>query len=167
MIWFLAAVLAFVILLITYLLLAPLVLEMDSRNSLYRVRFHKLILIDFIPDEFILRIKFLFWTKSIPLVSSGSKTKEKNRKAVPGKRKARINLSKTFSVLRSFGIVRFEMSVDTGSPELNGILYPIMFGLGALLKKEIRINFIDENYIILEIRNNLARMIRAYYFNKS
>lgn len=57
------------------------------------------------------------------------------------------------------------MSIDTGNMPLNGIMYPGFFWLSRLTGKTFEINFSDKNELILEIENNLAGLVKAFFFH--
>ena len=73
-----------------------------------------------------------------------------------------VKLSKDNKV-SSFKVIKLNCAIDTGSNELNGMLFPLFYWVSVKSGKNIMINFNDENKLELKIENNLARMILAYF----
>jgi hypothetical protein len=148
-----------------YLLLAPFYIEVNSLNNLYRIRFHRLMSLSIKNNNNVIEfeMKLFFWTRKINF--SEAKTSEykesKPKDNYPTKKNV-LDWSKMKNVLKSFKLNSFDISVDTGNMQLNGILYPLVYFISIHYKKQIAINFSGQNYMILEIENNLARIICAY-----
>jgi hypothetical protein len=136
---------------------------MDSSKGFYGIRFHRLASseIQFSDNSFFLILHIAGWEKRFDLLKQASLQSKKLNKKVIKKRRA-LSFNKIISVIRSFKIEKFVFSVDTGNMPVNGILFPLFFWLGESSKKQISINFYDENVLKLRVENNLARMIRAY-----
>lgn len=154
-----------------YLLFAPFYLEIDSIKGFFRVRFHRLASVDLSIKDFslILDIRVIAWRKEIDLLKAKKTSKEKaaKRKKTDKKKEKKtswmkVTPKKIISVLKSFKINKCDILIDSGNVQLNGILYPVFFMASFYSKKNIRINFVNENVIIFEIENSLARMSRAY-----
>lgn len=154
-----------------YVFFAPFYLEIDSTEGVFRVRFHTIASVDLkiVDYSLILHIKVIGWTKEIDLLkvkrtSKDKKTKEKKvgKKKEQKKSLMKVTPKKIIAVLKSFKINKCEVFIDTGDVQLNGILYPIFYMAGYYSKKNIHINFINENVVRLEIENSVARMSRAY-----
>ena len=146
-----------------YLLFAPFFVEIDSVKRLFRIKFHRLASARLIFDEssILLELKTAGWQKKIDLLE----IKEKNKKAVvknEKKKQTKISFQKFLAVLKSFRIRKFFLTLDTGDMQMNGILYPLFVLTSISSGKNITINFLDENKLILQIENNLARIIWAY-----
>ncbi len=159
---FLAVLLIILFLCINYLFFAPFYIEIDSRSGIYRFRFHKLVSVYFFVDKnpSLLLIKILAWKKEIDL-SKISGTKNDNNKKQP-KQKSVFQVKKLWSVLKSFSIKECYITVDSGNMALNGILYPIIYLLSVKTRKNITINFTGNTIVNIRIKNNLARITRAY-----
>ena len=65
-------------------------------------------------------------------------------------------------ILKSFRIRKFLISVDTDNMQVNGIMYPICLLAQNISGRQIGINFVGENIIILKIENNIARIVWAF-----
>ena len=110
-------------------------------------------------------LKILSWTKNYLLLDK----KQNGCKKVMSKkdkRKTSIVTKHVFknvlSVFNSFTITQCQVSIDTGNMPLNGLLYPLFWFASRYVKHPVQINFKNENYICLQIKNNLARITWAY-----
>ncbi|MFZ4613357.1 MAG: hypothetical protein ACOYNH_06710 [Bacteroidia bacterium] len=160
---FLEVLIVFILISFFYLLFAPFYLEIESEINLYRFRFHRVasakILIE--NSTLILQIKIAGWNRNIDLLAS----KIKKEKVAPVKRKSnttKIKFRKLMAIIKSFKVNKCCISIDTGNMQLNGILYPLFFWINNFTGKEIRINFIGDNSVSLEVENNFARIFWAY-----
>ena len=162
MIW----LLVFLLILVSiscYLLFAPFYLEINSRIGLCRIRFHRLAMAGFYLQEssLILELKIAGWRKQIDLLAERPSHKE-NLKIKYKKERKTISLKKIKAILKSFKVNKLYLNFCFDNMPLNGILYPAFLWLSRRTGKHFEINFWNENEFILEIENNLFRMIRAY-----
>lgn len=165
MIWII--ILLLVLTALCYFLLAPFFLELDSRRSLCRFRFHRLASarLYISEDTLMLDLKITWWVKTIDLFAPRKKPKKKVTEKKKKKERKMMPLKKIMAVIRSFRVNKCIVNMDTGNIPLNGILYPAFLWLGHKTGKEITINFRDKNEIIFETENNIARMLWAYIHN--
>jgi len=173
MIWLLL-ILIILITVLTYSLFAPFYLEIDSTKGLFRLRFHHLIsariLLEY--SSLILEIKSPIWNKRIDLLAQNeSKKKTISEDKIPEKKKSKsrkkaykISFKKLKAMLRTFKINIFYVNLDFGDVFLNAKLFPIFLGLRLYTRKNLKVNFIGENEIKIEIENNMARIIWAFIF---
>lgn len=148
-----------------YLFFAPFYIEVSSIEGYFRVRFHTIAKVSFRIIDYspMLEIRIAGWTKQIELLKTKDKAKEKSAaKRKKKKKRSNIRWQKIIGVLRSFKITTCDIIIDTGNMQLNGILYPVFYLMSFYTKKNIGINFINENIIVLEIENSIARMSWAY-----
>jgi hypothetical protein len=147
-----------------YLFFAPLFLEINNLTGLYRLRLHYFGSLNFIlkNESIIIEVKILCWKKYVDLLEVNFFTSKKTCKSLR-KKSANISFKKIKAIFKSFKINEFEMSICFADMPINGILYPVFYLLGFYFKKKIAINFIEENKIIIEVENNLARMSWAYF----
>lgn len=165
MIWF-SAFLCSVLLILVYLLFAPFYIEINSLNNLYRLRFHRLISLALKSNTegFAVEMRLIFWKKDIPLAERGRKQdKAPEPVSGSGSKMRTIDWNRLRNVLKSFNLNTCDISLDTGNMPLNGILYPIVYTISTYYQKQISINFAGHNHVVLEVENNLARIIYAYY----
>ena len=149
-----------------YLLFAPFFIEINTVAGLYRVRFHRLANARLISDErsLIVKLNIAGWHKTIDLLAQRKQNgMPQRKKKVKAKSKLpRISFRKMKAIFKSFKINKFRIDMDTGNMPLNGVLYTCFTWLRVYSGKDISINFIDDNEMILEIENNCARVIWAY-----
>lgn len=167
MIWFISFLL-FCVLVFCYLLFAPFYLEIDSTNGLFRMRFHQLVVAEIKTRQssLIMELRVAWWKKQFDLLTERvQKEKTVEIKKEKKKKRRKISFSKIKAVIKTFKINKCTVHIDTGCMQTNGILFPVFFWIGKWSRKDININFINENKIILQIENNLARMVRAFIFS--
>lgn len=163
MIWL--ALLIVVLSFLCYLLVAPFYLEINSDDGLCRIRFHRLASarLQVRNSSLIIDLKIAGWKKQIDLLAARKKKKKSAQKKIEGKKKkAGISFKKIWAVVRTFRINKCDLSFDFGDMPLNGILYPLFKWLSILTGKNISVNFWNENKIIVEVENNIARIIWAF-----
>lgn len=155
------------LLLVIYLLTAPVWLEIDTEKEVYRAGFHWLLSISVSVrggtlqmDMRFLRIKRKVVVDPSPReTEQPAKTKRRARKR---RRPDGLPVRKIIAVLRSFRIRELTLQLDTGDQPVNGLLYPLAAWLRHRTGHDIRIGFNGESRLVLRIRNNLARMLWAY-----
>lgn len=119
-----------------------------------------------------IRLKTLFLTHTWTPGSKPAGRRHKKKKAsatrqkkasAPGARKKNARWpQKILRVLKSFTIVRLEISLDTFDPVVNAQLYPLNF-FPYPDRKWIHINFLEENYLLLHTRNTAWRLLKAWF----
>jgi hypothetical protein len=149
----------FLLILLGYFLFAPFYFEVNSITGLCKMGFNGLNARIYFKENL-----FVF---DITIVGFHIKMDSKKRQVNAGKNKVRklkrkIPYRKILAVLKSFKVAKFYLSIDTGCNQANGILYPIFRWLSMRIGEDMRINFVNENEIILNIENNVVRAIRAY-----
>jgi hypothetical protein len=82
-------------------------------------------------------------------------------------RKRKLNTRFLFKILQTFKLIHLNIKIDTGNYQLNGILYPLIFLMSFILKKNISINFNGTNVIHFIGKNNLARLSWAIISSKT
>jgi hypothetical protein len=161
MIWMAATGLLLVLL--SYFLFAPFYLEIDSDRGLVQIRFHhlcdaRLLVLD---GSLIVDFRIVRWTRRIDLLAS----KATDKRVIPIKKSgSKISWEGAKAILRSFKVNRFNLNLDCGDVELNGLLFPLFFWLSRITGTQLRIDFMGVTNINLQIENNAARIIRAFIF---
>jgi hypothetical protein len=161
MIWLLS-ITGIILMLFCTLLFIPFYLEMDSRIGLCRFRFLRLASATFYLDDdsIFLNMKIAWWYKKFDLLQPGRRRKNISEKSKKESGRKRIPLKKMTAIFRSFKVNKFQLTIDTGSMQLNGILYPLFSCIST--NKPVTINFNNENSFVFEIENNIARMVWAF-----
>jgi len=159
MIW-LYFLLLIIVAVLAYVLLAPIYIEVDSERNLCRVRVHQLMSMQlFVKESLFMELRITWWHRWFDLLAA------RNRKTKPKKnveRKAVIPYHKILAVLRTFKIRKCEVNIDSGDNYVNGIFFPWVRLLGWYSHRNITVNFLGENRLILEIENNAARILWAF-----
>ncbi|MGB3075232.1 MAG: hypothetical protein WBB36_07915 [Chitinophagales bacterium] len=165
MIWLIAIFLIF--LLFGYLLLAPFVLDIDSRKDLCIVRFHRLasgrLLVS--DGSLQLEISIAGWKKQIDLLLERKPKIKKASKKKSQRKQSRFSFKKILSITRSFKVNKCRFSFDSGNMQLNGYLFPGFYWLSRKTGKSFSINFLGDTELVLQIENNFARIAWAYFHN--
>ncbi len=148
---------------ICFLLLTPLVVEVDSVRRKYGIYYRGIAAIDLRWDEGLyLQLWVLGWRKTIdPFGMRDQKPHEKKPQKPKRKRVAFSRIRRKLGhVLRSFTVKRFYVNVDTGDYPLNGLLYPLA---GALSneRRTFHINFNGDVVVRIRIENRLGKILYA------
>jgi len=151
---------------ILYLLFAPFILYINSDEGVYRIRFHKLASVSYVAHNGKpgLEIRIAGWRKRVSHVSFMAKKSEPQKK-VQKPSKPRMTFNRVLAVIKTFRISRFYVSIDTGNAQANGVLYPTLYAWGQYAHRHAEINFLNRNTVILEIKNTMARVIKAFLFS--
>ncbi|MBS1530593.1 MAG: hypothetical protein JSU01_09820 [Bacteroidetes bacterium] len=167
MIWFFW-VLSPVLIALAYLFAAPIYVEINTAVDLFRVRFHRLVSAALLitGDGILIDLKVAWWEKRFDLLAPGKKGRPKKTKPVEKTaRRRRISFRTTWAVLKTFKVKSFYLTADTGNPAFNGAIYPAFYAIRTLTGQNISINFGGRNELVLEIKNNLARITRAFIYS--
>jgi hypothetical protein len=153
------------LLILGYLLFAPIYIEINSIEELYRIRFHKLFQASLHFEENFPSVQFKIarWRKRISL--AGREMEQEKPKKTGKEEKHRFSFKKAIAIINSFKVNRFYLTLCFDNMALNGILYPAFRLVSIKTGKNIEINFLSKNEIILKIENNLYRVLRAYIIN--
>lgn len=158
MIWLLPLAL---ILIVCGLLLTPMILAIDTRIPEIRFLWKGIgnAAINYKDERWLLRFRILFYSKEIQLrsIKRGKKKQEKRKRKKTNPRKI---FGKILAVVKTFSVPVWRISIDTGNYVYNAWLYPLNYFIGA---EHCHINFHEENYLVFELRNNLARMLYAWF----
>lgn len=151
--------------LVAYFFFAPFFIEVDSTRSIYRFRFHRLLSLDLkVQEDVRMRMSLLGWKTDFKpaLYKTGKKPQDKKEGV---KRDFQLNVvgRKLLNVLKSFRLTKCHIRITMEDMQLNGILYPMAAWLSWYSKKDIQISFTGSNVVIVEIKNNLARMSWAWF----
>jgi hypothetical protein len=164
MIWLLILLLL-IIVIFSYLLFAPFYLEINSISDFYGIRFHRMAYAKLIITDNLFKIDLCIagWRKQIDLLAKPAKGEQKEKQILSERKNKpfKISFGKIKAIMKSFKINKCHLNIDTGNVQLNGILYPGFYWLGKHTNNPIGINFFNETEIILEVENNLARVLKA------
>ncbi len=163
MIWII--IILFILLIIGWILVSPLELKIDSRIPEIIIRWRSIgrasVIYD--NDEWWLNIHVLFFNKSwslMQMIFADKKYKKKIKKIQGQRKKGRSKwIGKFFKIIGTFRISQLKIAIGSSDNTINAKLYPLNFL--PLTRQYIRLNFIDENYLLLTIKNRPFRIIYA------
>jgi hypothetical protein len=158
-----------------FLLLTPLVLELDSVRGICRVYYQGIASCDiFLQDgRFMLRIWVLGWRKTIdPFLTKKKQTTSKKTEPKPKTPRKRIKIKwvkwgmkKAIAVLRTFEVKDIYLNVDTDDFFIDALLYPVAFWLTRGSRwlsngnRSFQINFNGDVEIRLRIENRIGKIL--------
>ena len=157
-----AIIIIFPLLVLGWLLLAPLQLQIDTRIPQISFRWISVgkAKIAYEQGKWWLRISVFFFAKQWELEDVIFKRRKKVKKNKP---KAKTSHSKWFrkllNLIKTFRVTKWRIAIDTGDDVRNAWLYALNFYPGV--SRHFCVNFFDENYLLLEIRNAPWKMVYA------
>ena len=163
MIWI---ILPFVIIsLLVWILVSPLELKIDTRIPEVIIQWKSIgsASVVYEKDEWWLNIHILFFNKNWSLMQMifADKKNTKKVKKIQSQRKKSSGkwIGRFLKIIRTFRIRKLKMAISSSDNTINAKLYPLNFL--PLTRQHIYINFIDENYLLLAIKNQPFRIIYA------
>lgn len=162
-------ILAFIIFLLLWILIAPFVIRINTITQTYFVQFWGLVKADIVPTDDFLIIKmtvvvFPFTIDPLKMKRRKKSGKKQKRKKDKSKKKKSSKSSKgsfriiyrvVRQVFRSFHVKKGDICFDTGDAALNGRLVPLLSVLNDRFKIQTKINFDGRNYADIHIVNQL------------
>lgn len=163
--YWLIGILLFLFLIICWLLIAPLVMIIDTTRPIASIKWVTLGSAKiWYEEEWWVSMRIPFYRRTWRLADL---LKKKPIKKVEAKKKSpskKLPLSKKMEkfwfIIKSFRVRKWQLAIDTGNPVRNAQLYPLNFYPGA--ERHILVNFNDDNFLILEIVNRPLKMIIAF-----
>jgi len=150
------------LLILGWLLLAPLQLQIDTRIPEISFRWISVgkAKIVYEQDKWWLKISVFFFFKQWDLEGLIFKPKKKVRKNRPKTKRGLSKwLRKLFNLIKTFRVTKWRIAIDTGDDVRNAWLYSLNFYPG--ISRHFCVNFFDESYLLLEIRNAPWKMVYA------
>lgn len=152
------------------LLWAPLVLEFDTRRSVYRLDWWYLLRawVEPAENDIFIHGQVLFFRRRwslIELLARRREHKDETKKPKRKKKSGRFGWKNVKRLMKTFSVDRFDIAVDTGDVVLNAMLFPIAEVLHYVLNvrhKGFHINFIGDNHLDLKISNRAGRLAWAF-----
>jgi len=164
MLWLLIPMLT-VLAVCSYLLFAPLYLQINSLNNFYGIRFHRIAYAQLLiaDSSLIVSLWVAGWQKQFDLLAMSAKRRQKRvqRKSRTKNKSAKGSFSRIKALVQSFSVTRCHLSVDLGDVEVNGVLYPAFYWLGRYTNRPVGINFSGKTEIDIELKNRIARLAIA------
>lgn len=159
-------ILLLIILIPAWILLSPMEFKIDTRVPIIMIRWKAIgsAVLLFENEEWWLKIRVLFFSKKWNLIQMFFSGKKKRAKINKKRRKENVRKKKTIfrilKVLKTFRIVEWEIAYSTEDNVKNAYWYWLNFF--PLTRQHVHINFIDENYLIVVIKNKIGRMLYAF-----
>ncbi len=153
--------------LVTYLLLMPIILSINTQKNEYYIQLKGLAKANIEPDEkeiIRIRLKVFFMTfYFFPIEEYYKRERVKKLKPKKHKTKSRkhFGLSKGLKVLKTFKIKQFVIDIDTGNVITNAKLYPAF----AFLNYHIggfNVNFQGRNQLAVRLQNRPIDIIKLF-----
>ena len=153
------------LLLLCWLLLSSLNIEMDSRIPGAGIKWGTIGTAKIWYDKtWRMYISAPFYEKTFPLVE----LKGKSRKIIPEdeakKKKKQRNMRRVLKMIipmaKTFRITEWKLALDTGDYSLNAPLYPLNFLPYTI--NHILVNFQNENYLVLKVRNRPWKILIVF-----
>ena len=163
----LAIILIVLGILVTYLLLVPIILSINTQKNDYYIQLKGLAKANFEPhEEELLRIKlkvFFMTFYFYPIDEYYKRKRVKKLKSKKHKIKSRkhLSLKKGLQVLKTFKVKQFVIDMDTGDVVKNAKLYPAF----AFLNYHVggfNINFQGRNQLAVRLQNRPIDIIKLF-----
>lgn len=167
MLWVIISILAVLAGIVLGLLFAPVVIEINTHNDMYRVGLYglwgRIYLVD---AEIWVELKFARWKRSINVFNLPTTLSLKEGFMVnDGEGKNKEPFKPKWKILKellkSFKIVKLSWTLDTDDYVLNAQLYPLFYLTKNFTNHNISINFQGENGLVLIVKNNAWRVLKA------
>ena len=152
----------FLLLILGWLLLAPLQLQIDTRIPEISFRWISVGKAKMVYEQgkWWLKISVFFFFKRWELEDLLFNPKKKVKKTKPKTKTGHSKWGrKLFNLLKTFHVTKWRIAIDTGDDVRNAWLYSLNFYPG--INSHLCVNFFDENYLVLEIRNAPWKMVYA------
>ena len=162
MIWI---ILSLIILIPVWILLSPLEFKIDTRVPVIIIQWKSIgnATLLYEDEEWWLKVRVLFFYKQWNLeqmIFADSKKQKTTGQSRRKKSKGKFPwILKFISVLKTFQITQWEIAFSAADNSKNAYWHWLNFL--PLTSGHIRINFLDENYLVLTIRNKAWRMAYA------
>ncbi len=162
----LITVFALLLLVLGWLLMAPIVLKIDTQEELCYLKWKGIagVRLLVLADELVLKIQVFFWKKNIYPLSYSPNTSNTKQAAQPKKKKKpRMPWRKGKKLLQSFTVQTFQLDLDTDDFVQNSYLFPIFYFLSSE-RRQLRINYSGQMRLKLEVQNRLYHLLKAWLF---
>jgi hypothetical protein len=146
--------------------LAPIEIQIDTRIPRASLRWISIgrafVLYD--EDKWWLKMHIGFFHKQWDLEKLIFDRRKKIKKAKTVRKKKKPprarKLRKFLNLLKTFRVTRWQLAIDSGDEVRNAWLYPLNFFPQTW--RHLYVNFMDENYLIITIRNALWKLTYAF-----
>lgn len=163
----LAAIILILVLLVTYLLLIPIILFIDTSKNEYYIQLKGLARAYIEPHkEETIRIKLnvffmRFYFFPINEIIKRNQAKKIKQKKYKTKSRKPLGINKGLQVLKTFKVKQFAIDMDTGNVVQNAKLYPV-FTFFNYYKGGFNINFEGRNRLVVHLQNRPIDIIKIF-----
>lgn len=161
----LLVIIAILVLLLVYLLWLPILLNIDTEMNQYHIRLKGLALLNVEGDakEIIrLNLKVFFMKFTFYPLRRKKKAEAKKLPSVEKKKNGKcVAVKKILRIVRTFEVKKIVIDMDTGDYVMNAKLFPVFMLLNST-KGSFRINFVDRNRLVLQIKNRPIRILKSF-----
>jgi hypothetical protein len=164
MVWII--ILIFLFLILCWLFLAPLEFQIDTRTPQASLRWLSIgkAIVVCENDKWWVRMRVLFFHKQWDLeklIFSEKKKKNRGKQIQKGRKKREMKRLRRFvNLLKTFKVTKWQIAIDTDDYVGNAWLYALNFF--PYTRQHLYINFADENYLVLKIRNAPWKLAYAF-----
>ena len=148
-----------------WILVSPLELKIDTRIPEIIIRWRSIgsASVVYENDEWWIHIHILFFNKNwslMQMIFADKKNTKKVEKIQSQRRKSSSKwIGKILRIIKTFKIKQLQIAIGSSDNTINAKLYPLNFL--PLTRQYVSINFIDENYLLLTVKNQPFRIIYA------
>jgi len=155
-------IIALFLVFLTWILLAPLVIQVDTASGRYRVMLPGVLTVKAVPADGLFFVRA--WIFFIPLKFDPFRPgKRKDGKKETGKKKRRkgfrMSAGKARKILRAIRIRRLAIDVDTDDYVLNAWLVPALAVANRYDNIEMRVNFEGNLFMHMDLRTRPGRIL--------
>lgn len=157
---------ALLLLVLGWLLMAPIVLKIDTQEELCYLKWKGIAGVQLLvlADEVVLKIQVFFWKKNIYPLSRSPKSPSAKHSLKPKKKKKRqLPWRKGKKLLQSFTVQTFQLDLDTDDFVQNSYLFPIFYFLSNK-RRQLRVNYSGQTVLKLVVQNRLYHLLKAWLF---
>lgn len=158
--------------LLLWLLISPIYLVLDTRIPVVTLRWAGLGLatLMYAEEDWWVRVRFWFFKRSWSLTKtmfaeknrkSESTKRDKNRRLKKSPARRRLTARKMADLMLTFKVEQLKLAYCSSDYSENGRWY--FLNLIPPFNKHLFINFSDENFLLLKIRNNGWRIAGAFF----
>ncbi|MDN3655273.1 hypothetical protein QWZ08_06545 [Ferruginibacter paludis] len=159
MYWFI--IIALIVLLLCWLLVVPVVLEVDTCVPFASMRWGKFAgAVIWYDEAWRFSFRMFFFKKTMPFSEMkrrpGKAAKSTHKKARPAKKN---NLKKIVAIIKACEVKEWRLAIDTGDIVLNGQLFALNFL--PVCYQHVAINFTGESYAYLKLQYQPWKIVYA------
>lgn len=159
---------AVLLLLVGWLLFAPITININTWKNDYYIRMWglgaaSLILVE---DNPIIRMQVFFWRKDFYPLQTNRKPKKPKKKRKTRKVQKKFEWKFVLRMLKTFRVQQFRLELDTDDYVTNAYLYPLFY-FASRPQRQLSVNFEGKTNLLIKIENRLSRIVRVFLFQSN